>query len=329
MERPVIAIYPRQGTPTFVLPELETGKLSDLPYPSQVYAYGEDPQTWPQVVTQAFKAAALTEKSRIGIEPDHLRALELRLLEQAAPKATYEAAEGLVAQLRMQKDQEEILAMRKAVQIAQSALLDTLPLIKPGMSEKDLASELTVQLLRHGSQPVLPFSPIVACGPNSANPHAIPGERRLQRGDILILDWGAGYNAYFSDLTRTFAIHEVHPDFAQIARLVAEANAAARAAARPGIPAEAVDMAAREVITKAGYGSYFIHRTGHGLGMEAHEEPYIRAGNSLLLAPGMTFTIEPGIYLPGRGGVRIEDNILITADGSECLSDLQRDLIIL
>jgi Xaa-Pro dipeptidase len=140
------------------------------------------------------------------------------------------------------------------------------------------------------------------------------------------VDWGANVNGYFSDLTRTFVLGEPQPEFSHIAHIVLQANAAARRLAKPGIPAGQLDQAAREVIENAGYGEFFTHRTGHGLGMEGHEEPYIRGDNSLLLAPGMTFTIEPGIYLPGRGGVRIEDNLVITADGSETLSDFPREL---
>jgi Xaa-Pro dipeptidase len=181
-------------------------------------------------------------------------------------------------------------------------------------------------LLRGGAESKLPFTPIVCAGPQSANPHAVPGERRLQPGDLLIIDWGATFEGYVSDLTRTFAVGEVEPELARIAQIVNEANQAGREAAAPGVPASTVDSAARRVIEKAGYGAYFIHRTGHGLGMEEHEEPYIRSDNAQLLSPGMTFTVEPGIYLPERGGVRIEDNVLITEIGSESLSDLPREL---
>jgi Xaa-Pro dipeptidase len=172
----------------------------------------------------------------------------------------------------------------------------------------------------------MPFAPIIASGPNSANPHAVPTDRQLQLGDMLIVDWGASVAGYISDLTRTFVLGEPDPEFSQIAHIVVEANAAARQQAKPGVPAGLLDQAAREVIEKAGYGEFFTHRTGHGLGLEPHEEPYIRKDNPLVLAPGMTFTIEPGIYLPGRGGVRVEDNLVITESGSETLSDFPREL---
>jgi Xaa-Pro dipeptidase len=192
-----------------------------------------------------------------------------------------------------------------------------------------LASELVLQLLRAGSDSEFPFSPIVAGGPNSANPHAVPTDRKLVAGDMLVVDWGATVDGYFSDLTRTFAVSKIEKEMAVIAGLVLNANAAGRAAARPGITAGSVDQAARAEIERGGYGAQFTHRTGHGLGMEGHEEPYIFGENKLILAEGMTFTIEPGIYLRGRGGVRIEDNMVITADGAESLSDMPRPVAVL
>lgn len=219
--------------------------------------------------------------------------------------------------------------MRRAVEIAQIALERTISQIKLGLTERQIAAELTQQLLRAGSDPEFPFSPIVSGGPNSANPHASPSERPLAVGDLLVIDWGAYYNGYCSDLTRTFAISEVDSEFNRIAEIVKLANEAGRAAARPGVSAGSIDDAARGVIDRAGYGEYFRHRTGHGLGMEGHEAPYMRAGNPMLLEPGMTFTVEPGIYLLGRNGVRIEDNVVITDSGSETLSTLPRGLIVL
>ena len=144
----------------------------------------------------------------------------------------------------------------------------------------------------------MPFAPIVSGGPNAANPHAGPSERKLQAGDLLVVDWGAAYDGYISDLTRTFAVGEVDDEYKKIHTIVQAANAAGRAAGKPGVPCANVDKAARDVIENAGYGKYFTHRTGHGIGMEGHEEPYMRGDNMQLLEPGMAFTVEPGIYLP-------------------------------
>ena len=207
------------------------------------------------------------------------------------------------------------------------ALLNTLKLAKMGMTERELSAELSIQMLRAGTDPDMPFAPIVAGGPNSANPHAGPSDRRLTPGDLLVIDWGATYQGYVSDLTRTFAVGAVDGELRKIAGIVAEANAAGRAASRPGIQAGDVDRAARAVIDRSGYGAYFTHRVGHGIGMEGHEPPYMFAENTLILAEGMTYTVEPGIYLTGRGGVRVEDNVVITATGAETLSDLPRELL--
>jgi len=327
MERPTVIVFTASGSAQIVLPELEAAKLSGLPYRLDASTYGEDPSTWAGVFQAGLRSLNLVKGSKIAIEPTQMRVLELRLLESAMSGAAFVDGGFLVAGLRMIKDSSEIMAMRKAVDIAQRALQATLPSIQIGMTEKELAAELTVQLLRGGSESKLPFEPIVSAGPNSANPHAAPGDRKLQAGDLLVIDWGASYEGYLSDLTRTFAVGEIEPEFARIAQTVLDANTAGRQAASPEIPAGDVDSAARNVIEKAGYGQFFIHRTGHGLGMEGHEEPYIRKDNKQSLVPGMTFTIEPGIYLPERGGVRIEDDVVITATGCEVLSSLPRQLI--
>ncbi len=324
-ERPVVAVFTPGAPITLVLPELEAAKARDLPYPLQAFPYPENPALWEEVFRQALEGR---EGGKIGVVPRRLRLLELRLLEAAAPTAQLLPAEDTVAALRMRKDAAEIAAMRQAAEIAQRALQAALKGVEIGISERELANELTIQLLRHGSNPQMPFSPIVASGPyNSANPHAFPTGRQLQPGDMLVIDWGAAVDGYVSDITRTFAIGEVDEEMARIAQITLEANTAARNIAAPGVTAGAVDKAARDIIEAAGYGQYFTHRTGHGLGLEGHEDPYIRGDSGLILEPGMTFTIEPGIYIPGKGGVRIEDDVIITEDGLESFTDLPRELV--
>ena len=326
-ERPVIALF-APDTPVLVFhPELESAKLAGLPYPARGVSYGEDPDTWETTFQQGYKQAGLSGSAQIGIEPRQFRVLEYALFQNAASRAQLIPAGESLSNLRLFKDQEEVLFMQKAVEIAQTALLGTLPVIKAGMTERQVASELVQRLFQAGCDPELPFAPIVSAGPNSANPHASPSDFALKSGDLLVIDWGASYQGYFSDLTRTFAIGQPDPECRRIAEIVLQANRAGRSAAGPGVLAQDVDRAARSVIDAAGYGKYFTHRTGHGLGRESHEEPYIREGNSLALAPGMVFTIEPGIYLPERNGVRIEDNVLITATGADCLSSLPRELL--
>ena len=324
MERPVVAFFTAAGQQAVVLPALEAPKVAErddiLPF-----FYDDNPAHWADAFRKAIEALGLA-RARIGVEPNRLRVLELRFLEAAAPGAAFPSAAETLTSLRATKDDAELAAMQTAVEIAQQALEAALQAFRVGMTEKELAAEVVLQLLRHGSEPELPFQPIVAAGPNSANPHATPTDRPIQHGDLLIIDWGATHNGYFSDLTRTFAIGEVEPELAHIVEVCIQANAAGRAAAGPGTPAGEVDAAARKVIAEAGYGEFFTHRTGHGLGLDVHERPFIFSGNPEVLQPGMTFTVEPGIYLPNRGGVRVEDDVVITADGARSLSNMPREL---
>lgn len=325
MERPVVLIATSGHRPVLVLPEFEMGKVELFPYPIETFSYPENPAEWEEVFRKALASLKL-DGHKIGVEPRQMRLLEFRHVRAGAPEADYPDASDALASLRLRKDESEVAAMRRAVKIAQEALGATLPSIHIGVTEKEIASELVVQLLKHGSASELPFAPIVSAGPNSANPHATPSDRKLQAGDLLVVDWGATADGYISDLTRTFAVGEVDPEYRKIAEIVLGANEAGRAASRPGVPCANVDKAARHVIEQAGYGAYFTHRTGHGIGMEGHEDPYMRGDNMQMLYPGMAYTVEPGIYLPGRGGVRIEDNVVVTHDGVEVLSDMPREL---
>ena len=328
MERPTVLLAALPDQIGLILPRLESAKLAQSSQQMQAFAFDDNPAAWPDTFRTACQALGIDGKN-VGVEPGRLRFLELSYLQQAAPKAHFQSAADVLESLRMHKDASEVAKMRQAVQIAQDSLEAALKMAQVGMTERELAAELTIQMLRAGADAEMPFAPIVASGPNSANPHAAPGERRLAAGDLLVIDWGASYQGYVSDLTRTFAIQAVDPQLSAVAAIVADANTAGRAAAKPGIFAGDVDRAARAVIERAGYGEYFTHRTGHGIGMEGHEPPYMFAENSLVLAPGMAFTVEPGIYLPGKGGVRVEDNVVITDTGSETLSNLPRDLRII
>jgi len=328
MERPVVLLVPGEGDPAVVLPEFEQAKVADFPYKVNAFPYDENPEGWDAVFRQAVASLNLDSR-KIGVEPRQMRLLEFRYIRGGAPEAEYPDASDALASLRLRKDESEVQAMRQAVRIAQDALESALSTFKVGMSEREFAGSLIVQLFRHGSDPELPFAPIVSGGPNSANAHASPSDRSIAAGDLLVVDWGAASGGYISDLTRTFAIGEPDPELRKIAEVVHAANVAGRDAGRPGVPCANVDRAARSVIDKAGYGQYFTHRTGHGIGMEAHEEPYMRGDNMRMLYPGMAYTVEPGIYLPGRGGVRIEDDVVVSKTGVEVLSDLPRELRIL
>lgn len=326
MERPLVFLVGKTGQVKVILPELERAKAANLPFDAEIIPFGDDPLTWNSVYKQAlFEISG--NSLRIGVEPTRLRFLELELLRQALPEAEIVDGSAALAELRMRKGSEELKAMQQAAIIAQNALLNTLETVKPGRSELEIAAELMVQLFREGSEAELPFAPIVSTGPNTANPHASPTDRVLQEGDMLLIDWGASFAGTFSDITRSFFCGDPNNEMKQIASLVEKANAAARLGGRAGMPAGKVDRLARDVITEAGYGDYFTHRTGHGLGMEAHEPPYIYQGNPLILESGMVFTIEPGVYLPGKYGVRIEDDVVVEDEGLRSLTDLPRKVM--
>jgi len=328
MGRPTMAILSRDQGPLLMVPELERDKAEAGPLPARIMSYGEDPASRQAALDQLASTLGLGRR-RLGVEPLRMRWFEEQLLRQAAPGVELASAEAVLEPLRAVKTPDELASIELAVGIAETALRAAIPTLRRGMTEREVASEMTLQLLRAGSDPELPFSPIAASGPNAALPHAVPTDRRLQAGDLLIVDWGATVHGYFSDLTRTFALGDTVPEWHKVHRAVAEANAAGRAAARPGAPCRDIDLAARSVIEAAGYGPAFLHRTGHGIGLEVHEPPYLRTDNDALLTPGMTFTVEPGIYLSGRGGVRIEDNVVVTPDGGRTLSHLPRDLVVI
>lgn len=326
MERPVVVLVSNSGQVKVILPELERAKVANLPFDAEIIPFGDDPLTWQGVYEQALSDIS-GNPLRVGVEPTRLRFLELELLRQALPEAEFVDGSAALAELRMRKGTEELNAMRQAAIIAQNALLATLESVRPGQSELQISGELMVQLFRAGSEAELPFAPIVSTGPNTANPHASPTNRTLQEGELLLIDWGASFAGTFSDITRTFFCGEPNDEMKRIASLVEKANSAARMGGRRGMPAGEVDQLARDVITEAGYGDYFTHRTGHGLGMEAHEPPYIYQGNPLILEPGMVFTIEPGVYLPGKYGVRIEDDVVVEDEGLRSLTDLPREVM--
>jgi Xaa-Pro dipeptidase len=325
MERPVVLFLKLGKSASMVLPGFESGKLAAIDFQLEPFTYGEDPANWGNSFSKAIEALDLTE-DRICVEDTHLRFLELDYLQSAASKANFVSGANIIGSVRERKESEEIEAMRQAAQIAERALAKTLKTFKVGQTEKEISARLVQEILAAGSEPELPFFPIVAGGPNSANPHASISERPVNTGDLLLIDWGASVDGYFSDMTRTFAVGDIDAEFRQIYKAVQAGNAAGRNQVAPGQTCSSVDKATRDVIEATGYGEFFNHRTGHGLGLEAHEMPYIRAGNDKVLETGMTFTVEPGIYLEGRGGVRIEDNVAVSKDGADILTSYPRDL---
>ncbi len=329
-ERPIIALFPAspKQPPALVVPAFEAGKALHGPVPIawRVYSYldGQEPQG---CMDQAVHEMGLAGKE-IGVEPTQMRVLESTMLSTGAPGVRLVPADGLIKQLRMTKDSDEIACMRRAAKIPERVLAEAVRRIKPGMTESQVAGIfMSVSFEQNPQEPASP--PLVQTGLSAAFPHALAGGRKVQPGDLMVVDFGAVLDGYCSDITRTVAIsEEPNDEMKHIYEVVKQANAAGRAAVRPGLLAEEVDAAARAVIERAGYGVYFSHRTGHGLGLEGHEAPYMVKGDTTVLQPGMTFTVEPGIYIEGKGGVRIEDDMVVTAEGGESLTSFSRDLIV-
>lgn len=323
-ERPMLLFLPVDDEPAMIIPRLEAMKAEKAGIPSDRIFAWSDEEGYTGAFQQACAQLELADYL-LGVESLHMRVLELELLQRYAPGLTTAHAEPVMEALRIIKDKSELQAMARAAAVAERAMNQLLPRIQIGQTEKKLAAMLTQELLLAGAD-ALSFPPIVAAGRNSASPHATPTGRPIQAGDLLLFDWGAVVDDYPSDITRTFAVGEIGPALEEIYRLVLAANEAARAQSAPGATCHEIDAAARSLITEAGYGDAFIHRTGHGLGLEIHEPPYIRYGNDRPLAEGMVFTIEPGIYLPDQGGVRIEDNVVVTAQGCRSLTSFSREL---
>ncbi len=235
----------------------------------------------------------------------------------------------LIERLRMVKDRDELAAIRKAVGVAEAAFVRIKPCIKTGTVEKTIALRLEEALRKEGSEG-LPFDIIVASGENSAMPHAKPTSRRLKPGDLVIVDWGARVGGYCSDMTRTFLLKgKGLSKKKNIYNVVLRANRRAAGEAKAGMKTASIDNVARDVIKKAGYGEYFGHATGHGVGLDVHERPSISARGRETMREGMVFTVEPGVYVPGLGGVRIEDMVEVRPRGARGLTSLPRRLEII
>ncbi len=313
-ERMMLLVVPRQGEPAMIVPALE--KLATSKYATFFelldWRDGEGPQArLTQLLGQSTGATVH------GAVDDHLYSMFLLDLQAVLPGANWSRASQVLKKLRITKSTQEIALMKEAAAIADRAFSDLVKLPFSGRSEQQIMGEVNRLLLAHGHKEML-FC-IVGSGPNGAQPHHHTGDRIIQPGDAVILDFGGSFGGYCSDMTRTVLVEggQPDPDFERVYQAVNEARAAGHRQARPGVSCESVDSAARQVISEAGYGEFFVHRTGHGIGMEVHEEPYIVSGNDLLLEPGMAFSIEPGIYLPGRFGVRIEDIAIVTESSEE------------
>lgn len=323
-ERPIIAFISGEGL-ALIVPELEQPKLAARPDLAARAFPWSDASGYADSFAEAVAGLKLSG-ARVGLDGMTLRAFEwFALRDNGVNPATTTDISRHLLNTRAIKTPEEIDAIRRAVQLSETALQRTLDAVTVGMTEQQIAARLSEELTAAGSDGHA-FGPLVLTGPNSALPHGDTGSRALTDGDFLLIDFGGTKDHYPADITRTMVMGQPTDEMRAIYAAVEQANAAARAAAAPGVTCGAVDQAARDVIEAAGYGDYFIHRTGHGLGLEGHELPNVAPGDETHLQPGMVFTIEPGIYVPGLGGVRIEDDLVVHEDRVESLTQFPRSL---
>ena len=266
--------------------------------------------------------------TKIAFEKEHVTYGIYEKLIKELPAVEWIPTSELVEQLRSIKDEEEIECIREAAQIADQAFAEILKYIRPGVTEKDIERELQYLIKKQGADDI-GFSSIVASGKRSSLPHAIPSDKKIEKGDFVTLDFGATYRGYRSDMTRTVIVGEADDKQREIYGIVKAAQAAASDCIKAGVSCKAVDDSAREYISNAGYKECFGHGLGHGLGLDIHEEPYLSPSSEKVLDFGNVVTVEPGIYLPNWGGVRIEDTVVVGENGIEVLTKSTKELIII
>ncbi|MEU4390125.1 Xaa-Pro peptidase family protein [Kribbella sp. NPDC023855] len=324
-ERLTTLVIPADGPPALVVPKLEAPGYADVPTDE----LGIDVITWVDGDNPyAVAAERLGKPDRVAVS-DFTPALHVLALRAALPGAEQVLAGPIVRELRMRKDPAEVDALRKAGAAIDRVHARVGECLRAGRTEAEVGADIAAAIVEEGH--VLADFVIVGSGPNGASPHHSVSDRVIEHGDVVVVDIGGpiaeGYN---SDSTRTYAIGEPRDaDVAATYEVLRVAQQTAVDAVRPGVTAESIDAAAREVIEAAGFGEFFIHRTGHGIGLDVHEEPYIVSGNDLVLEAGMAFSIEPGIYQLGRWGARIEDIVVVTEDGVESVNQRPHELVVL
>lgn len=321
LERLTMLVLPADAAATLVVPRLEAPRVEERPalFTLRPWDETEDPV--------AIVAALLGRRSRIAVS-DRTWATFVLALQAALPGAAWSRASAVTGPLRAVKDPAEVEALRRAAaaadRVAAQLLAGDVPLV--GRTEAEVSDDLGRRLRAEGHQRVN-FA-IVGSGSNSASPHHEPGPRRIGPGEAVVCDFGGALDGYCSDITRTVFTGSPPAHYAEVYAVVQAAQWAGVTAAAAGTPAEAVDAAARDVITAAGFGEWFVHRTGHGIGMEEHEDPYLVAGNRAPLEAGNAFSVEPGVYLPGRFGVRIEDIVVVGRSGPDPLNRADHGLAV-
>ncbi|HET9261368.1 MAG TPA: Xaa-Pro peptidase family protein [Acidimicrobiia bacterium] len=316
-ERLTVLVVPVDDSPVLYVPVLEAPGVPPGAF---------EVRPWTEVEDPVALAAATTPTPEIVAVGDHMWSVFLTRFQAIWTKAAWRPASEITSSLRLMKDTDEIDLLRRAAH-GVDRVMARVPTEVPfaGRTELEVARDLAEMTIEEGHD-VAEFT-IVASGPNGASPHHHPGHRRIEEGDLVVCDFGGRIGGYYSDSTRTFSVGTPDQRRREIHEIVATANETGRAAIKPGVLCQDIDNVTRAVVEDSGYGGYFIHRTGHGIGLEVHEHPYIVDGNETILQPGMCFSVEPGIYLPDEFGVRIEDIVVCTDDGVDSLNQSERGLV--
>jgi len=326
-ERLTCLVLRAEGPPVFVVPRLERPGHEHLGLDSlgvRLADWTDDGDPYATVASLLSGSAAASVATAVS---DWMPAVHAYRLREAMPTARQVLAGPVLRELRMRKDAAEVAALRKAGEAIDRVHARMGEFAAAGRTEAQVGAAIAATIVEEGHARA-EFT-IVGSGPNGASPHHDVSDRVIEAGDIVVVDiGGAVEEGYYSDSTRTYCVGgEPTAEVARVYAVLQRAQAAAVAAVRPGVTAASVDAAARTIIADAGYGEYFVHRTGHGIGLQVHEDPYIVAGNDLVLEPGMAFSVEPGIYLPGRWGARIEDIVVVTTQGCESMNRRPRELV--
>ncbi|NKB52261.1 MAG: M24 family metallopeptidase [Rhizobiaceae bacterium] len=326
MERPLVILIPRNSDPVAIVPRLEMGSFDSLDFQGPVFSWPDE-----EGYDAAFASAAdclpeLQAAQNFGLEAQRMRVFEQMALQKVFPNAIFRDSHAEISEIRLIKTSSEIDNLKKAIQISEAALEATLQQVEVGQTEKQIEAILLKELFANGADG-LAFDPIVAAGENSAQPHASARhDYQIKEGDALMFDFGASWNGYNADITRTFFIKQVSEHDRAFYETVLSANERGKLVSRAGTSAHEVDDQVQKVLENSQFAQFRRHKTGHGLGLDVHEAPQIMRGNRTPLQTGMVFTVEPGLYRQGECGVRIEDDVVVTDTGIECLTSFPRDL---
>lgn len=320
-----VAVF-QNAEPFLICPAMEKEDAKKSGWPYEIIGYSDIDNPWDFVQKAVSKRVDMVTK--LGIEKEHLNVERYEELSKIFTNATFVSAEEKLRKLRMVKDEKELATIREACALADYAIEVGCSEIQEGKTELDVLAAIEFELKKKGVAS-MSFSTMVLTGANGASPHGNPGLSKIQKGDLVLFDLGVIVDGYCSDITRTVAYGDINEKQKEIYDTVLKAELGAISACKPGVRCADVDLSARKIIRDAGYGEYFPHRLGHGLGISVHEHPSLTETNNLLLEKGMVFTIEPGIYVPGVAGVRIEDDVVVTDNGLEILTKFPKELQII